>query len=134
MNDSYQQILYKLALKAYKKGDIPVSALLVKDRSIIAKSYNNRHNKNKLLGHAEINCILKGTKELGSWRLDDCDLYVTLEPCNMCKEVIKEAKIRNVYYLCSKAKLVNYKTNFIHISSESDSFSTLLSDFFSDLR
>lgn len=106
MNESYQQILYKLAMKAYKKGDIPVAAILVKDNKIVAKAYNKRFKNNSLLGHAEIICILKGTKKLKSWRLTDCDLYVTLEPCAMCREVIKEARVENVYYLCDKTKNV----------------------------
>lgn len=135
MNDSYQQILYKLAMKAYKKGDIPVAAILVKDNKIIAKAYNKRFRNNSLLGHAEIMCILKGTKKLKSWRLTDCDLYVTLEPCAMCREVIREARVRNVYYLCDKTKNVVNKTNFIKLnSSTNDIYSRLLTEFFDTLR
>lgn len=135
MKGSYQQILYKLAMKAYKKGDIPVAAILVKDNKIIAKAYNKRFRNNSLLGHAEIICILKGTKKLKSWRLTDCDLYVTLEPCAMCREVIREARVRNVYYLCDKTKNVINKTNFIKLnSSTNDVYSRLLTDFFDTLR
>ena len=135
MNETYQQILYKLAMKAYKKGDIPVAAILVKDNKIIAKAYNKRFRNNSLLGHAEIICILKGTKKLKSWRLTDCDLYVTLEPCAMCREVIREARVRNVYYLCDKTKNVINKTNFIKLnSSTNDVYSRLLTDFFDTLR
>ena len=101
MNNTYQQILYNLSVKAYKKGEVPVAALLVKDGKVISKAYNTRHNKKRLLGHAEINCILKGTSKLKTWILSDCDLYVTLEPCNMCKEIINEARIRNVFYYVS---------------------------------
>lgn len=135
MNESYQQILYKLAMKAYKKGDIPVAAILVKDNKIVAKAYNKRFKNNSLLGHAEIICILKGTKKLKSWRLTDCDLYVTLEPCAMCREVIKEARVENVYYLCDKTKKVVNKTHFIKLnSSTNDLYSRLLTDFFDTLR
>lgn len=135
MNESYQQILYRLAMKAYKKGDIPVAAILVKDNKIVTKAYNKRFRNNSLLGHAEIICILKSTKKLKSWRLNDCDLYVTLEPCAMCREVIKEARVRNVYYLCDKTKNVLNKTNFIKLnSSTSDIYSRLLTDFFDTLR
>ena len=135
MNDSYQQILYKLAMKAYKKGDIPVAAILVKDNKIVAKAYNKRFKNNSLLGHAEIICILKGTKKLKSWRLTDCDLYVTLEPCAMCREVIRKARVENVYYLCDKTKNVVNKTHFIKLnSSTNDLYSRLLTDFFDTLR
>lgn len=135
MNESYQQILYRLAMKAYKKGDIPVAAILVKDNKIVTKAYNKRFRNNSLLGHAEIICILKSTKKLKSWRLNDCDLYVTLEPCAMCREVIKEARVRNVYYLCDKTKNVLNKTNFIKLNSNtSDIYSRLLTDFFDTLR
>lgn len=135
MNESYQQILYRLAMKAYKKGDIPVAALLVKDNKIVSKAYNKRFRNNSLLGHAETICILKGTKKLKSWRLTDCDLYVTLEPCAMCREVIKEARVRNVYYLCDKTKNVVNKTNFIKLNnSTNDVYSRLLTDFFDTLR
>lgn len=135
MKESYQQILYKLAMKAYKKGDIPVAAILVKDNKIVAKAYNKRFKNNSLLGHAEIICILKGTKKLKSWRLTDCDLYVTLEPCAMCREVIKEARVENVYYLCDKKKNVVNKTHFIKLnSSTNDLYSRLLTDFFDTLR
>lgn len=135
MNESYQQILYKLAMKAYKKGDIPVAAILVKDNKIVAKAYNKRFKNNSLLGHAEIICILKGTKKLKSWRLTDCDLYVTLEPCAMCREVIKEARVENVYYLCDNTKNVVNKTHFIKLnSSTNDLYSRLLTDFFDTLR
>lgn len=64
MKESYQQILYKLAMKAYKKGDIPVAAILVKDNKIVAKAYNKRFKNNSLLGHAEIICILKRYKKV----------------------------------------------------------------------
>ena len=135
MNVSYQHILYSLALKAFKRGEIPVAAILVKNGRIIAKAYNKRFSNNNLLGHAEIKCILKGTKKLKTWRLSDCDLYVTLEPCSMCREVIREARIRNVYFICNKTKKVVNKTNFIKLeSSNSGDFSSLLTTFFESLR
>ena len=80
-------------------------------------------------------CILKGTKKLKSWRLTGCDLYVTLEPCAMCREVIKEARVENVYYLCDKTKNVVNKTHFIKLnSSTNDLYSRMLTDFFDTLR
>lgn len=85
--------------KALKHKDIPVSAFVVKNGKIISKAHNSRINKHLTINHAEIQAIIKANKKLKNWRLFDCDLYVTLEPCDMCMNVIKEARIKNVYYL-----------------------------------
>lgn len=86
------------AFKSYKKGEIPVGAILVKNNKIIAKAHNNRQKRTNVLGHAEINVILKGAKKNKDWRLDDYELYCSLEPCLMCANVIKESRIKKVYY------------------------------------
>lgn len=90
------------AIKAYKKGEIPVGAVIVKNDKVIAKAHNNRQFNHNVLGHAEINCILKAEKRIKDWRLNECDMYVTLEPCEMCNMFIKESRIKNVYYLMNK--------------------------------
>ena len=98
MKNIYCKLLYKLAYKAYKKNEIPVSALIVKNGKVIAKSYNKKNiNKNSLL-HAEIICLQKAYKKLKRWNLNDCEMYITLEPCDMCKHLIEESRIDNVYY------------------------------------
>ncbi len=100
----YMEQAYKEALKAYKKKEIPVGVVIVKDNKIISKAFNNRQKKCNVLGHAEIKAIQKAEKKLKDWRLNDCDMYVTLEPCKMCEMIIKECRINNVYYLLNQNK------------------------------
>ena len=88
---------YKEAKKAYKKLEVPVGAVVVKDGKIIARAHNLRENKNSSLAHAEILCIEKACKKLNSWRLDGAEMYVTLEPCSMCAGAIIQSRIKNVY-------------------------------------
>ena len=80
------------------KEEIPVGAVIVKENKIIAKAYNKREKNQIATHHAEVLAIEKACKKLKSWRLDDCDLYVTLEPCPMCAGAIMNARIKNVYY------------------------------------
>lgn len=89
---------YKQAIKARNIDEVPVGAVIVKDNKIIARAYNKKESNNDPLGHAEIIAIKKATKKLGTWRLIDCDIYVTLEPCMMCLGAIIHSRIRNVYY------------------------------------
>ena len=135
MNNKYFDILINLCNKALKNDEVPVAALIVCNGKIIAKAYNSRVNESNPLNHAEVKCILKASRKLGDWRLCDCDLYSTLEPCHMCREIIKESRIKNVYYLSKSNKKVNYKTKFSHVSSDlSTIYSNLLTDFFRKLR
>jgi len=97
--NKYFDILFELADKAESNGDIPVGAIVVRDDSIIGEGFNNRVITNDPTGHAEINAIREASLNLGDWRLNGCDLYVTLEPCDMCLETIKESRIDNVYYI-----------------------------------
>ncbi len=135
MQEKYEKILYELSKKAYTNDEVPVAAIIVRNNVIISKAYNKRHNKIDPLSHAEINCIIKATKKLKDWRLSDCDMYVTLEPCSMCREIIKEVRIKNVYYYVSKEKVINSKTNFELINNNSSiKHSELLTNFFKKLR
>ncbi|MBR4350780.1 MAG: nucleoside deaminase [Bacilli bacterium] len=102
MNQKIYDELGKLIDKAVKKNEVPIAALIVKDGKIIAKAYNRVNKTNNILDHAEIICIKKASKKLHNWRLNDCDLYVTLEPCGMCREVIKKSRIGKVYYILSQ--------------------------------
>ena len=91
----------KLALeeakKAYDELEIPVGAIVVKDGKVIAKAYNEKEKKQDSTKHAEILAIQKATKKLKSWRLYDCDMYVTLEPCSMWAGALIQSRIRKVY-------------------------------------
>lgn len=131
----FMEEAYKEALKAYKRNEIPVGAVIVRNNKIIARGFNNRQKKYNLLGHAEINCILKAEKKVKDWRLDDCEMYVTLEPCEMCNVFIKESRLKNVFFLVSKQKSVQ-NSDF---SQTNDCFfvekyQNLLADFFNNLR
>jgi len=85
-------------LKAYSKGEVPVGAVVVRNGKIISQAYNKREKSQIATHHAEILAIEKACKKLKSWRLDDCDLYVSLEPCPMCSGAILNARIKNVFY------------------------------------
>lgn len=97
--NKYVEIIIKEAKKAYNKGEIPVGCIVVKENKVISKAYNTKQKKHKCINHAEILAITKAEKKLKDWRLDNCELYVTLEPCKMCLEVIRQARIKKVYYL-----------------------------------
>lgn len=86
------------AKKAYDKGEVPVGAVIVKDNQIIARGHNKRETQKNALLHAETDAISNACKALGGWRLWNCELYVTLEPCAMCAGAIINAHIPNVYF------------------------------------
>lgn len=92
------ELAYREALKAYEKEEIPVGCVIVKNDQVIAKAHNLRETKNLVLAHAEMLAINKANKKLNSWRLDDCDIYITLEPCPMCLGAIIQARIKNLYF------------------------------------
>lgn len=94
----YMELALKEAYKSYKKGDVPVGAIIVKNGKIIAKAHNLKEKKHNPLMHAEIIAINKASKRLKRWRLDDCELYVTMEPCMMCTGAIIQSRIKKVYY------------------------------------
>ncbi len=89
---------YKEAQKAFLLDEVPVGAVIVKDDTVISRGHNTRETENSPLGHAEINAILDAVKVLGTRRLNDCTLYVTLEPCPMCAGTILNANIKRVVY------------------------------------
>lgn len=94
----HMQIAYKEALKAYKKGEVPVGAVIIKNNKVIAKSYNKKEKKNNAILHAEIDAINKACKKLKTWHLENCILYTTLEPCLMCTGAIVQSRINEIYY------------------------------------
>lgn len=86
------------AKKAYAKGETPIGAVIVKDGKVIARGHNLRETKKNALCHAEIIAINKACKKLGGWRLFQCDMYVTLEPCLMCAGAIIQSRVKNLYF------------------------------------
>ncbi len=91
-------LAYKEALKAYEKGEVPVGAVVVKNGKVIGKGHNLRISKKSPILHAEIVAIEKAAKKIGSWRLDDCILYTTLEPCLMCVGAVQQSRLKKVIF------------------------------------
>ena len=87
----------KEARKALKKEEVPVGAVIVKDGEIIARAHNTKETKKDTTCHAEILAIKKASKKLNSWRLLDCEMYVTLEPCSMCAGALINSRIKKLY-------------------------------------
>ncbi len=87
-----------LAREAAAAGEVPVGCVIVKDGAVIGRGRNRREEKQQVFSHAEMEAIAQANDALGTWRLDDCELYVTLEPCPMCAGAILNARIGRVYY------------------------------------
>lgn len=87
-----------LAREAARQDEVPVGAVVVKDGTVIGRGYNRREQNQDPLGHAELDAIREAARTLGSWRLEGCELYVTLEPCPMCLAACQQARIRRVIY------------------------------------
>lgn len=135
------------ARAAFAAGEIPVGAVIVRDGAILARGHNLRETEQNALLHAETVAIDRACRALGSWRLSDCDLYVTLEPCAMCCGAIAQAKIRRLYFgaydpkggfAVSNAGLMN-DPGLMHGADcycgiMEDECASLLQDFFKQLR
>lgn len=138
MDTEIFNILMENTNKSLENNDVPVGAVIVKDGKVLAFGYNTREKDQNVLGHAEINAILETQKILNNWNLSGCDLYVTLVPCSMCLEIIKQSRIDNIYYLLDKpaSKKEFYKTKMqkINDASYENKYADILSDFFKKLR
>ena len=95
--EKFMKEAIKQAKKAYDKEEIPVGAVIVKDGKIIARGYNKKEEKKDTTQHAEIIAIQKASRKIGAWRLQDCEMYVTLEPCAMCTGALIQARLKRVY-------------------------------------
>lgn len=95
-DEKYMKEAIKQAKKAYALGEVPIGCVIVHDGKIIARGYNRRNTDKNTLAHAEITAINKASKKLGDWRLEECSLYVTLEPCQMCAGAIVQARVTEV--------------------------------------
>ena len=96
-NKDYMDLAFKLAKKSLELNEVPVGAVIVKDNKIISTGYNMKETNNNSLDHAELIAIKEASNFFNNWRLNDCDIYVTLEPCEMCAAAIKQARISNVF-------------------------------------
>lgn len=102
--EKYMKEAIKQAKKAWAIGEVPIGCVIVFEDKIIGRGYNRRKADKNTLSHAELNAIRKASRKLGDWRLDDCEMYVTLEPCQMCSGAIVQARIRKVYIGCDNPK------------------------------
>ena len=134
MNNIINELI-KLSEKALINDDVPISCVIIKDNKIIARDYNKKVKNNDPLAHAEILCIRKAAKKLKTNNLNDCELYCLLYPCGMCREVIKEVRIKKVYYLLDNNKDSNDTIKYIKINSEiNEKISNKISSFFKNKR
>lgn len=97
MNKEFMDLAFFYAKQAYENEEVPIGAVIVKENEIISFGYNRKEQEKNVLAHAELIAIKKAEKKLNNWRLDDCDIYVTLDPCPMCASAIKQSRIKNVY-------------------------------------
>ena len=146
-DERYMRQAIKLAKKAAANGDVPIGCVIVYEGKIIARGYNRRNVDKTTLAHAEIIAIKKASKVIGDWRLEDCTLYVTLEPCQMCAGAIVQARIPKCVIGCMnpKAGCAGSILNILDIKEFNhrvdvkkgvleDECSGMLKDFFAKLR
>ena len=137
MNE-YMKLAFFEAKEAFNEKNVPVGAVIVKGDEIIASAHNKKNSSNISIYHAEILCILEACKKLKSWYLDDCSMYVTLEPCDMCKAAIAESRIKNVYYMSKSNYYVNMSKNMEYVNYRmidcNFNYANLLSEFFKNVR
>ncbi len=145
-HEAYMTQALELAREAAAHGEVPVGCVIVKDGEVIGRGRNRREEKQAAYSHAEMEAIAQANETLGTWRLDDCTLYVTLEPCPMCAGAIINARIRRVYYgardtaMGACGGVLNlFMENFPHKPELvggvlKEECRTVLSDFFKSLR
>ena len=97
-HEDYMNQALTLAREAAAHGEVPVGCVIVRDGAVIGRGRNRREEKQAVFSHAEMEAMAHANEALGSWRLEDCDLYVTLEPCPMCAGAILNARVRRVFY------------------------------------
>lgn len=137
MEKEYMKIALKEAMKANKHENIPVGAVIVKNNKIISKAHNNKEQTNLVTSHAEIIAIEKACKRLKDWRLNGCIMYVTLQPCLMCEEVLVESRIDKVIYAVENKNRANKSkknTIFEETNTLTSECQMILKDFFKNKR
>lgn len=103
-DEKYMREAVRQAKKAYRLDETPIGCVIVHDGKIIGRGYNRRNTDKSPLAHAEISAIKKASKKLGDWRLEECTLYVTLEPCQMCAGAIVQSRVTRVVVGCMNPK------------------------------
>lgn len=147
VQEKYMKEALRQAKKASALGEVPIGCVIVHEGKIIGRGYNRRNTDKNTLAHAEITAINKASKKIGDWRLEDCTLYVTLEPCQMCAGAIVQARIPEVVMGCMNPKAgcagsilnilederFNHQVSVTRGILESEC-SEILKDFFTNLR
>lgn len=146
-DEKYMKEAIRQAKKAGEAGDVPIGCVIVYEDKIIARGYNKRNAKKTTLAHAELLAIEKASKKMGDWRLEECTMYITLEPCQMCAGAIVQARIPRVVVgaMNKKAGCAGSVLNLFQVEAFNHQVdfekgvlekecAALLSDFFKDLR
>ncbi len=145
MKNKFMMSALKCAQKAYDEGEVPIGAVVVLDGKVIARGHNRRTGRQIATAHAEIEAIEKACKKLKSWRIPECELYVTLEPCPMCMGAALNARIKKIYFGAhedkgrsltneiASANLLNHKIE-VEGGVMEEECRAILSDFFSSMR
>ena len=146
-DEKYMKAALREAKKAYKLEEVPIGCVIVQNDKIIARGYNRRNTDKNTLAHAEISAIKKASKKTGDWRLEDCTMYVTLEPCQMCAGAIVQSRLRKVVIgsMNPKAGCAGSVINLLQMKQFNhqvemvtgileEECSTMLSGFFQELR
>ncbi len=147
LDEKFMKAAIREARKAYALDEVPIGCVIVSDDKIIARGYNRRNTEGNTLAHAEISAIRKASKKLGDWRLEDCTMYVTLEPCQMCAGAIVQSRMKRVVIasMNPKAGCAGSVINLLQMAEFNhqveiekgvlnEECSTMLSDFFRELR
>ncbi len=145
MKNKFMVSALKCAKKAFDEGEVPIGAVVVLDGKVIARGHNRRTGRQIATAHAEVEAIEKACKKLRSWRIPECELYVTLEPCPMCMGAALNARIKKIYFGAyedkgrsltkeiAEANLLNHKIE-VEGGIMQEECKKILSDFFSSMR
>ena len=146
-DEKYMKAALREAKKAYKLDEVPIGCVIVQNEKIIARGYNRRNTDKNTLAHAEMSAIKKASKKTGDWRLEDCTMYVTLEPCQMCAGAIVQSRLGKVVIgsMNPKAGCAGSVINLLQMKQFNhqvemetgileEECSTMLSTFFQELR
>ncbi len=146
-DEKYMKLAIRQAKKAAEIGDVPIGCVIVADDKVIARGYNKRNKKGTVLAHAELIAISKACRKTGDWRLENCTMYITLEPCQMCAGAIVQARIPRVVIgsMNPKAGCAGSVLNLLEMKEFNhqaevirgvldEECSGMLSEFFRDLR
>ena len=109
MKNEYMTLALKEAEKAFFEDEVPVGAVIVKDNKVLAMAHNEKEKRKCSIFHAEMLAIEEACKKNNNWRLEDCDMYITLNPCPMCASAIKQSRIKNVYSALNNSDINNLK-------------------------